>query len=478
MTWNVDGFNTVDRRLEIVSYLWKKGVDIAILTESHLKDEDIYTDPGDGKERVMLIKLDHYNITHWHNRESELNWRCGGVLILTRAGIDCTLVPQDVLPSRPLSCCSLIVTAIGGCCQPFRLTGIYLPPPPTARVKPRDLAPLLKDHPHCYWTGQRLTHIICGDLNPPSWREGFEEWLGEMGVWELSDPTIPTYPRGDALDRFLLIPGDEHWEALLPDPMNQVDGDEKSEMHNEHYPAVVLPPHPLSAHHPVYLDLPFVEEPTQPRVRTLMVDSLSPEDWSERDARAVELLKEGNEAFEDACRRRDINRMYEHIMGVIKAVLSDCFSRGTKDPAKRDPVEMFCRRNAAHPKTKYLKMAEQVGDRATFCRLVKEISGDGWKAFLNKMRVSSLSKLFRFIARRDGRAKAGGTLSCASPLIQDTIYHYGGAAKVELLASYFGKRLTADPDVPYRWTHHMKYLEETRRNTPTTQLDPVTVLEV
>ena len=150
MTWNIDDFNTHDRRLEIASHLWRDKVDIAILTESHLKDEDIYEAPGEGKERVYRIKLDHYNIAHWHNRESTFNWKCGGVLILTRTGIDYDLVPQHLMPKRPISCCSLIITAIGGCCQPFRLTGIYLPPPPTARIKPSDVSPLLTEHPYCY----------------------------------------------------------------------------------------------------------------------------------------------------------------------------------------------------------------------------------------------------------------------------------------------------------------------------------------
>ena len=129
MTWNVEGFATAARRLKIISFLWTKRVDIAVLTESHLLDEDIVTDPSDGKERIMHIQLDHYCIAHWRNRESTIGTRCGGVLILARAGIDCTLVPQDLLPERPISCCSLIVTAVGGCCQPFRITGVYLPPP-------------------------------------------------------------------------------------------------------------------------------------------------------------------------------------------------------------------------------------------------------------------------------------------------------------------------------------------------------------
>ena len=127
-TWNAEGFNTTDRILETVSYLWRCKVDIAILTESLLKDDDMIGDRGEGEDRVLSINLDHYNIANWRNRGSEAGWRCGGVLMLTRAGVDCVLAPQDLLPKRPASCRSLIVTAIGGRCQPFHFTGIYLPP--------------------------------------------------------------------------------------------------------------------------------------------------------------------------------------------------------------------------------------------------------------------------------------------------------------------------------------------------------------
>ena len=138
--------------------------------------------------------------------------------MLARAGTNCTLIPQELLPVRPVSCCSMVVEAIGGRCQPFRLTGIYIPPPPTTRMTRERIAPLVAENSFGEWKGQKLGHMICGDLNPPSWRETFEEWLSEAGILELSDPQVPTFSSGNALDRILMLPGDTVWEAIMPFP--------------------------------------------------------------------------------------------------------------------------------------------------------------------------------------------------------------------------------------------------------------------
>ena len=59
LTWNVDGFNSPPQRLSICSFLWKHKVDIAILTETHLLDSDIFRVSPITGDRIILIQLDH-----------------------------------------------------------------------------------------------------------------------------------------------------------------------------------------------------------------------------------------------------------------------------------------------------------------------------------------------------------------------------------------------------------------------------------
>ena len=187
-----------------------------MLDESHLLGEDMFDDLEDGRGRLLEIRLDHFRIVRWRNRKSAVEKRCAGVSILARDRFDCALIPQDLPPKRPFSRCSLIVTAVGLRRQPFRRTGVCLPRPPTARLEKDSVSLLTRDHAHCHWGGRRLNHIICGDLNPPSWRGDFEEWITESSSLELSDPMTPTSHSGSTLDRLLLSPGVGLWGAPLP----------------------------------------------------------------------------------------------------------------------------------------------------------------------------------------------------------------------------------------------------------------------
>ena len=55
-----------------------------------------------------------------------------------------------------------------------------------------------------------VSHIIVGDMNPPSWYGGddprYYGWLDEAGAWEFTDPLVATREQGSALDRMVLLP--------------------------------------------------------------------------------------------------------------------------------------------------------------------------------------------------------------------------------------------------------------------------------
>ena len=125
LTWNVDGSTHATRRLEIENYLWEHDVDIAILTESHLKDEDLFArQPYGDREKKFRFKLNHYKIIGWRNRESEVvRIGGGGGPIKAKTWVDCEVLGTEMAPGRPLNCCAITVESVAGCSAPFRLTG-------------------------------------------------------------------------------------------------------------------------------------------------------------------------------------------------------------------------------------------------------------------------------------------------------------------------------------------------------------------
>ena len=186
LTWNVDGFRNQDRRMIIASCLWKWEVDIAILTESHLWDEDIFFDPpgssGEESKRIYKIKMGNYYIANWHNRDSSDVPIGGGVLILARNGVVTRKIAQTNLPERPLSCCAIVVEAVEGCSDPFRVTGVYFPPPPTAHMTARLAEPITRSDFQEQEGTETLNHIICGDFNPTSWGTNLPSGYAPRGL--------------------------------------------------------------------------------------------------------------------------------------------------------------------------------------------------------------------------------------------------------------------------------------------------------
>ena len=361
LTWNIDGFRDKDRRMLIWSCLLEWGADIAILTESHLRDEDIFYYPpgcsGDVSKRIYKIKMDNYHIANWSNRDSSEVPIGGGVLILARNGVTTRKTNQEHMPPRPLSCCSIIVEAINGCSDPFKLTGVYFPPPPTARLTERLASPITKPEHQEHVGVEVLNHVICGDFNPTTWKEDFTEWICSAGAWELTDPGESTFEGGGALDKFIILPGTRVFEALLPSSPGYMLGEGVDHMTDIHYPAAVLPRHSLSAHSPVKLVLPFHAELCSRGTRVLSIGSLSTDEWSGRNLSMSLYLAPKMPVFEQHFAGNNVERIYQGIIDAINHVFKDCFKTTGREERPRDPFQIFCEYHSNHRDMAKLKKA-------------------------------------------------------------------------------------------------------------------------
>ena len=157
------------------------------------------------------------------------------------------------------------------------------------------LEPQVRDDEFNHSGKGRLNHVICGNFNPTEWRETFEVWTGENGLWGLTDPATPTYPTGNALDKFLLSPGDLLWGYLLPTGSRFGGEDGEIELDTEYSPSAVGPRNKLSRHNPVSLTLPFTREEAPRREYSLRVSDLSNKELEQKNIFAGYLVKENQQ---------------------------------------------------------------------------------------------------------------------------------------------------------------------------------------
>ena len=144
----------------------------------------------------------------------------GGVAIVVADGVACIKLDKVRRPVLPVNACSVLVYSSEKAEICLRLTGIYLPPPPTATVTAEWLGPLSDRENQSYDAkGRMISHLIVGDFNQHSWKGGtdkrYHERLLDIGAWELSDPFLPTFKTGSTLDKFVLLPGYEFPQSFL-----------------------------------------------------------------------------------------------------------------------------------------------------------------------------------------------------------------------------------------------------------------------
>ena len=144
---------------------------------------------------------------------ADVKQACGGVLILVKTGLR-FLQKNDLSQlKQPLNSCPILISPNNPHVKALRITGKYIQP--AARPKLNDVRRLTGGESGNLFHGRRARHILAGDFNHPSWRNGSAEWLGTHGLWTLTNPGLPTFSSGNSLGAFSYVPGDEVPDASL-----------------------------------------------------------------------------------------------------------------------------------------------------------------------------------------------------------------------------------------------------------------------
>ena len=261
MSLNVYGVRTKQKLQALGEYISSltPQPDICVLVETHLFENE-----------EKRVRVDTYVTAHQNCRKIEdAQQACGEVLILVKKGLH--HIKKDDLPelSQPLNSCTIQIFPNSSRVEELRITGVYLQP----AAKPRfaDVSCLTGTESRNYYKQKQVGHIICGDFNHPSWKTGFGEWIGEHGIWILTDPTLRTYASGNSLDKFLYLPGDEIPSNFL---MEQVPAHEDWEG-EAYYPGVTIEKECVGNHHPIFLSIPVREEKGLPFIRRMKTNNVT-----------------------------------------------------------------------------------------------------------------------------------------------------------------------------------------------------------
>ena len=203
---NCEGLGKRRKQLALGEVLQALKIGVCVATESHLRKEDL------GR-----IDIPGYAIVGNFCRKG-LDMRIrGGVLILAQTTLTVDNVYDGQGDGIPIESCAVDLRPTQDPRDAIRITGVYISPNNTKNATLR----MLQDCRAAVQGGKRSgdgkqTHLLIGDFNPPSWEELMMEWCGEDGLWELTNPNIPTHNAGNALDRILLMVGESIPDTFLP----------------------------------------------------------------------------------------------------------------------------------------------------------------------------------------------------------------------------------------------------------------------
>ena len=482
LTLNLRGLRTKYKRESIKELACQLKFTVGIFTETHLLNSE---DHG--------LEIPGYTVLH---REG-ISRHMGGVLILVDTNLACKKITDIQMPPKPIDVCSCIIYPLGREEYQIRVTAIYVPP--SAKATPEMLATITGPE-HQTQLGElgHASHLIVGDLNPNTWKSEsnskYYEWLAEAGLWELSDPMLPTFERKSAVDKFLLLPGadiPEEWmlECAEQDGTEETPGDSGGEMC---YPAVTLPDPWIGDHHPLILGMNGVMDEADSddgqQRQLYRVRDLRPEDWLASNTKLESLLLGSADRLAHADRTANVTRFLDILMGDVKEALGEHCRKnkkrdgGTGAAVPHEPFREFCAKNKGHPEYPVLMKAIIDSDQETATQTMQRMSRDGWRKYLASVHPTDTSSFFLYLARAEGRKPKKSVYPCMAPIRDGKgRLHLRGKEKCEVLADYFERRL--NPTTAPESGSHAKRKGKTGRpmgyrRQMTGQYEPIREVEV
>ena len=178
--WNANGI--CPRRTELIQFLSHNQYDLIFIQESHLSSDSTFRIPG----YKTLQKNRFMTKRGTTNSTGSLG---GGILILVKSGLTCTLLSTQPLSSLDSSSDYLAIAVKVKGASPIHLFNVYVPPirSPSSDSRPKSFSPfLLPSFPTTYIFGDFNSHHSSWDSHSPEDQSG-----KELFDWLLSSDLLP-----------------------------------------------------------------------------------------------------------------------------------------------------------------------------------------------------------------------------------------------------------------------------------------------
>ena len=430
---NVRGLRAAGKKEDLKFFLYDYDAHICVVTETHLLNSE-----------AEDLQVPGYRVVHCDGCYTNK----GGVLILARRRVSCRKLSGAPRPGGEVNACTCLVFPKQYEEEVVRLTGVYVPP--SADATPAMLEKVVASEERTQnKAGVVEDHVLTGDFSQHTWAgrtdDLYHEWTGALGIWALSDPMSPTHIKGSALDKFLLQPGGNILEEFLPAPA--CDWSEEREGGAEpgvdpewggsegFFPAHTFRRRIIADHHPVPLRIRGIREPTPPKAGTLNLAGMEPEDCQCYEGQISAYVAEKKEQIGAAHKNGNAANILKIIGAGIKTCLRDRMVRTSGAIVERDPFGAFCKRRKNDPRFPLLIKADIEGNDQMRHQVTQEMARDAWKSYLSHIKPPSISDIFTYLAKSEGRKQRAECHFCADPPLDNNgVLRFEGEEKCALLA--------------------------------------------